>query len=73
MLRRLGLAYEQIDSRAAARRWPQINFEGVTNIHLEREGGYLLARHACEAVARELVRAGGTYRQVGRVTERMSI
>ena len=62
-LRALGLGHEEMDPRAAAKRWPQISFDGVTKVYLEREGGYLLARHACDAVVRELVRIGGTYRQ----------
>jgi glycine/D-amino acid oxidase-like deaminating enzyme len=64
VLRDLQLEYEELDRTVAARRWPHIRFDGVTKIYLEHEGGYLLARRACDAVARELVRIGGTYRQV---------
>ncbi len=53
----------RLEPAVAAKRWPQIQFDGVRKIYLEHEGGYLLARHACDAVARELVRIGGTYRQ----------
>jgi glycine/D-amino acid oxidase-like deaminating enzyme len=60
----LGLGYEEMESAAAAKRWPQISFEGIAKVYLEHEGGYLLARRACDAVARELVRIGGTYRQL---------
>ena len=67
-LRALGLEYEEIELAAAARRWPHISFDGITKVHLEHEGGYLAARHACDAVARELVRIGGTYRQVAVVS-----
>jgi sarcosine oxidase len=63
-LRDLKLEYEEMDGVTAAKRWPQISFDAVTQVYLEHEGGYLLARHACQAVARELVRLGGTYRQV---------
>lgn len=63
-LRESQLAYEQLDPDAAATRWPQISFDGITNVFFEHEGGYLLARHACDAVARELVRLGGRYRQI---------
>ena len=63
-LRDLKLAYDEMDPAAAAKRWPQISFEGVTKIFFEHEGGYLLARHACDAVVRDLVRIGGKYRQV---------
>src|SRR5688572_24117336 len=62
-LRHLQLEYEELEPGVAAKRWPQIRFDGVSRIYLEHQGGYLLARHACEAAARELVRIGGTYRQ----------
>jgi glycine/D-amino acid oxidase-like deaminating enzyme len=62
-LRDLRLEHEEIAPEAAANRWPQICFDGVRRVCLEREGGYLLARRACDAVARELLRIGGTYRQ----------
>lgn len=67
-LRDLKLAYEELDAAGAAKRWPQINFDAIGRVYLEHEGGYLLARHACDAVARELVRIGGTYRQVAVVS-----
>jgi glycine/D-amino acid oxidase-like deaminating enzyme len=63
VLRELGLEYEELVPDAAAKRWPQIRFDGITSIYFEHEGGYLLARRACDAVVRELVRIGGTYRQ----------
>ena len=59
----LRLEYEELEPEAAAKRWPHICFDGISRICFEHEGGYLLARHACDAVARELVRIGGTYRQ----------
>jgi monomeric sarcosine oxidase len=63
VLRDLKLEYDEMDAATAARRWPQISFDGIAKVYFEQEGGYLLARHACDAVARELVRVGGTYRQ----------
>lgn len=63
-LRDLRLRYDEMEPAIAARRWPQISVDGIRKVYLEHEGGYLLARHACDAVARELVRIGGTYRQV---------
>jgi sarcosine oxidase len=63
-LRDVGLAYEEMDPATAATRWPHISFERISRVYLEHEGGYLAARHACDAVVRELVRIGGTYRQV---------
>jgi glycine/D-amino acid oxidase-like deaminating enzyme len=62
-LQDLGLPYDEIAPAAAARRWPQVSFEGIAKVYFEHEGGYLLARLACHAVVRELVRTGGTYRQ----------
>jgi glycine/D-amino acid oxidase-like deaminating enzyme len=62
-LRDLKLEYEELEPAVAAKRWPQIQFDDVRKVYLEHQGGYLLARLACDAVARELVRIGGTYRQ----------
>src|SRR6476660_793491 len=59
VMRELGLKYDELTLDAAAKRWPQISFEGISRVYFEHEGGYLLARHACDAVARELVRIGG--------------
>lgn len=58
-----GLAVETLDPRAARKRWPQIDFAGIQNVHYEPEAGYLLARQACREVAAAFVREGGTYRQ----------
>jgi len=63
VMRELGLKYDELTPDAAAKRWPQISFDGIRQVYFEHEGGYLLARHACDAVARELVRIGGIYRQ----------
>ena len=68
VLRELALECEELQVVVAAKQWPQINFDGVKGVYLEREGGYLLARDACDAVAREVVRTGGTYRQAAVVT-----
>jgi sarcosine oxidase len=46
----------------ASRRYPQVNFNGITSVLFEPEAGYLLARRACEHVVEEFVAAGGTYR-----------
>ena len=63
-LRDLNLAYDEMDPAIAAKRWPQVSFSDVAKVYFEHEGGYLLARQACDAVAREVVRIGGTYREV---------
>jgi sarcosine oxidase len=68
VLQELALDYEELPLATAAQQWPQINFDGVKGVYLEREGGFLLARDACDAVAQEVVRRGGTYRQAAVVT-----
>jgi len=62
-LRELRIEIEEIAPSAAAGRWPQISFDGVEHVWFEHDGGYLAARRACDAIARELVRIGGVYRQ----------
>jgi sarcosine oxidase len=64
LLRQFALQYDEISPADATRRWPQIAFEAVEHVFLEHEGGYLLARQACDAVTREVVRLGGTYKQL---------
>jgi glycine/D-amino acid oxidase-like deaminating enzyme len=72
VLRDLGLEYEELTPAVAVKRWPHISFDDVAKIYFEQEGGYLLARHACDAVARELVRIGGTYRQAAVASVRVN-
>ncbi|MBI1872318.1 MAG: FAD-dependent oxidoreductase [Acidobacteria bacterium] len=58
-----GLPIEALTPSAAARRFPQINFSGVSSVLFEPEAGYLLARRACEHVVERVVAEGGEYRQ----------
>jgi sarcosine oxidase len=60
--RRRGLRIEEWSRAEAARRYPQVSFEGITSVLFEPEAGYLLARRACEHVVEEFIAAGGTYR-----------
>jgi sarcosine oxidase len=46
----------------AAVRYPQIDFAGVRRVLFEPDAGYLLARRACDHVARQVVAEGGDYR-----------
>jgi glycine/D-amino acid oxidase-like deaminating enzyme len=62
-LRAAGLAFEELSAAEAARRFPQVNFEGVGWAILEQDAGYLLARQACQAVQEAFVAEGGEYRQ----------
>lgn len=59
LIRGHGLEVEELEPEDLARRHPEIALDGVLRAYLEREAGYLLARRACEAVARALVDEGG--------------
>lgn len=62
ILRDLGFPLEPITIDAAKKRWPQIAFDGIRSLWLERRAGALLARQACGVVRDAFVDAGGTYR-----------
>ena len=52
----------------ARRRFPQVNFDGVASVLIEREAGYLLARRACEHVVDRATAEGVEYRQASAAT-----
>ena len=62
ILRDLGFPLEPISLADGKRRWPQIAFDGVQSLWLERRAGALSARQACAVVRDAFVEAGGTYR-----------
>lgn len=63
-LRDVGLQYEELTTAEAAKRYPQINFEGVKWAIFEKDAGYLTARRACEAVLAGFLDEGGEYREL---------
>jgi len=63
LLRKAGIPYEELSQRDLARRWPQINLEGVRWGVYEPESGFLTARIACQAVLEAFRSEGGEYRQ----------
>ena len=63
ILRELGLSVEEFDGDELARRFPQINPEGISYALLERDAGYLLARRGCQRVLESFLAEGGSYRQ----------
>jgi glycine/D-amino acid oxidase-like deaminating enzyme len=67
-----GLEYEKLTTAKAAKRFPQINFDGVPWAIFEEDAGYLTARRACEVVLRGFTAEGGEYRElaVGSLTLR---
>ncbi len=64
VLRDAGLAVSELTPSEAARRWPQIRFDGVRWVLHEERAGFLLARRACAAAAEALAAAGGEVRAV---------
>jgi len=67
LLKEAGVRYEKLSTADCAKRWPQVNFEGVSWSILEPDSGYLAARRGCEAVLNAFLKEGGQYQQA-RVT-----
>jgi len=67
-LRAEGLPFEELTPVEARRRFPQVNFDGVASVLIEREAGYLLARRACEHVVDRATAEGVDYRQASAAT-----
>jgi glycine/D-amino acid oxidase-like deaminating enzyme len=61
-LKAAGLEFEELSSREAAKRYPQINFDGVKWAIYERDAGYLTARRACEVVLDAFIKEDGSFR-----------
>ena len=60
-LRRHGLALDSLSVADARRRYPQIDFTGISSALFEPDAGYLFARRACEHVASLFIAEGGEY------------
>jgi glycine/D-amino acid oxidase-like deaminating enzyme len=63
LLSERGFSYQELSTSQAARRWPQVDFDGVRWVLHEDRAGYLLAREACAAAVEGFAREGGDYRQ----------
>jgi len=63
LLKEAGVRYEKLSTADCAKRWPQVNFEGVSWSILEPDSGYLAARRGCEAVLNAFLKEGGQYQQ----------
>src|SRR6266481_5541244 len=72
VLKEAGIRFEKLSAAECARRWPQVNFDGVSWSVFEPDSGFLAARRACEAVLDAFLKSGGQYQQAqavpGRVT-----
>jgi glycine/D-amino acid oxidase-like deaminating enzyme len=64
LAREAGLPVDELALDEAARRFPQVRFDGIRHAWLEREAGYLLARRACATVVERFVAEGGEYREL---------
>jgi glycine/D-amino acid oxidase-like deaminating enzyme len=53
---------EEISAADATRRYPQIDFDGVSTILVEPDAGYLFARRACQHVVERAASHGVEYR-----------
>ena len=63
-LHNAGLPFDHLTGAEAAKRFPQINFEGRDSMVFEKHAGYLTSRKACETVMEGFVREGGVYRSL---------
>jgi sarcosine oxidase len=68
-LRAAKIKYQELSVAQMAKRWPQINFEGLLWGIFEPECGYLEARASCQAVVDAFVAQGGKYRQAAAIAE----
>ncbi|MEO7271218.1 MAG: FAD-dependent oxidoreductase, partial [Vicinamibacterales bacterium] len=57
-----GIPFEELTLPDAARRYPQIAFDGVSRVWFEPQAGYLFASRACAHLAARFVAEGGTFR-----------
>lgn len=64
LLAEAGLPAGEIPLREARRRFPQIDFGGVSSVFFEERAGYLAARRACRVVWRAIAAEGGEVRIV---------
>lgn len=61
--KKLGLPIEWIAAKGLRKRWPQIDWTGVSAGIYEPEFGALMARRSVETLVAEFVRDGGAYKQ----------
>ena len=59
MYKKANLPLEKINLSEAAKRWPQLNIDGLDHIIYDPQAGYLEARNGCMSVADRFVKEGG--------------
>jgi sarcosine oxidase len=62
-IRSAGMKHEVVGALEGCRRWPQMNWEGITWAVHELEAGYLLAQRSCQAVLDGFCAENGVYVQ----------
>lgn len=72
LLKEAGVPSEKLSAAECAKRWPQINYDGISWAVYEPESGYLAARRGCEAVLNAFIKEGGTYQEAQAVPGEIS-
>jgi sarcosine oxidase len=70
VLKRCGVAHEEMDRRGLDRNYPQVNFADISRGLLEPESGVLLARRAVACLVQDAVRQGARYETAEVLTPR---
>lgn len=60
--RSLGIPIEKLTQAQMAKRWPQIDFDGLTVGVMQPTMGALMARRSVQVLVEEFIEAGGSYR-----------
>ena len=66
-----GIRFEKLSASDCAKRWPLINYDGISWAVYEPDSGYLAARRSCEAVLNAFIKEGGEYRQAEAIPGRI--
>jgi glycine/D-amino acid oxidase-like deaminating enzyme len=71
MLRDAKIKFQDLSAERMKKRWPQVNLDGIDWGIYEPDCGYLDARASCRAVVDAFTAAGGKYRQVEAMADRL--
>ena len=61
LMERLGYSLDEIDLDDVAKKYPQVNLDGITKTFWEPKSGYLEAGRSCEVVVNEFLKMGGVF------------
>lgn len=64
MQRALGIPIEKLAAPDMAKRWPQIDFDGIAVGVMQPTMGALMARNSVQALVGDFVNAGGSFRRI---------